>query len=170
MSNTHKVAEPWISLAQESRLSVGYGDSVYLLYKRIRTIEFDFSARITHTIRFDRCGKIEIWITGSRLFLLLSSLLSMRTPYVRRCYDTQNTYRRCSVKCNITFAPNNVADEKCTSTSLCFGHGFMYTQVIYTTHHTSHIRYPGSNVPLFFFLSNLYACVQILRLVLWSFT
>ena len=35
-------------------------------------------------------------------------------------------YRRCSVKCNITFAPNNVADEKCTSTSLCFGHGFMY--------------------------------------------
>lgn len=33
---------------------------------------------------------------------------------------TRNTYRRCSMKCNITFAPNNVADEKCTSTSLSF--------------------------------------------------
>lgn len=39
-----------------------------------------------------------------------------------------------------------------------------------TAHHTSHIRYPGSNVPLFSLLSNLYACVQILRLVLRSFT
>lgn len=126
-------------------------NGLFLLYKRIRTIEFDFSARITYTIRFDRCGKIEIWITGSRLFLLLSSHFPMRTPYVRSCYDTQNTYRRCSVKYNITFASNNVADEKCISASLCFGHGFM------RTHSASYfsLRYPGSNVlPSSFFFQS----------------
>lgn len=61
--------------------------------------------------------------------------------YVRSCYVTQNTYRRCSVKCNITFAPNNVADEKCISTSLCFGHGFMYTHsASYFSHSLSRIK------------------------------